>query len=144
MIVLHFLAHIFAFDYGLPYGHFGWYNGWSAFLSAGVLTATGTAASLLIRRVMRKHHAERLAQAATHHREHLAVLRDHHQALLDQAAAHHVALTDQAERHHAAQLEALGAVRPVTVNAAGKLADPGQLGEEISRQLRRGKGGDRP
>jgi hypothetical protein len=31
LILVHYLNHLFGFDYGLPYGHFAFYNMWSGF-----------------------------------------------------------------------------------------------------------------
>lgn len=37
MVIVHWLCHILGFDYGLPYGSFGWYNAWSGFLGDVVI-----------------------------------------------------------------------------------------------------------
>jgi len=43
MIIIHWLNHIMGSDYGLPYGHFAWYNLWSGFMGAvpDILLITG-------------------------------------------------------------------------------------------------------
>lgn len=51
----HWLIHVAGVDYGLPYGHWGWYNAWSGIGSdLGELTLAGGLAA-----VYRKHQCHR-------------------------------------------------------------------------------------
>ena len=99
------LAHFMGADYGLPYGHWGWYNFHSGFGSGYVAIGAGFV-TLIMRQG--RHHRERIAQSARQHRD-----------LLEQAALHHEESKAHLAQHLAAHcsdlkehLEAVARAKP--------------------------------
>jgi hypothetical protein len=85
--IWHFLVHVTGCDYGLPYGHFGWYNLHSGFL--GVVTGLSIFGGIgSLRARARRHHEAAMAQAERHHQERLDQADRHHEALKQHIASH--------------------------------------------------------
>jgi hypothetical protein len=71
------LWHLLGFDYGLPYGHFSWYDAWSGFGSdIGEVAVVGGLVTLVRHQTCEVHRCWRLGrhQTAAQHR----VCRKHH------------------------------------------------------------------
>ena len=98
-VIWHALVHFLGADYGLPYGHWGWYNFHSGF--GGAYVAIGAGFITLIRRQGR-HHRERLAQSARQHRDLIEQQKLHHEDMKAHLAQHLSAHCADLKEHLAA------------------------------------------
>ena len=79
------LVHWMGADYGLPYGHWSFYDFHSGF-GSGYLAIGGGFVTLIVRQG--RHHRERIAQSARQHRDLLEQQNTHHAEMKAHLAQH--------------------------------------------------------
>jgi hypothetical protein len=79
--------HLLGFDYGLPYGHFAWYNAWSGFGSdIGEVAIVGGLVTIVRQHNCHVHKCWRLGRHQVHGTPHKVCRRHHPDGHLTHAA----------------------------------------------------------